>query len=77
VQASVVTLNVALEVNCALQVDSLAGLRGSDAFPSRTPLATDAPDFFGNCLVDAEGLHWQEINLRALAHSGAFLSIGT
>jgi twitching motility protein PilI len=76
-QASVVTLNSTLEVNCALQVDSLAGLRGSDAFVSRTPASLDAPDYFGNCLVDAEGLHWQEIHLRALARSAAFLSIGT
>lgn len=77
VQASVVTLNAALEVNCALQVDSLAGLRGSDAFVSHTPAAAEAPDYFGNCFVDAEGLRWQEIHLRALAQSAAFLSIGT
>lgn len=75
-QASVVTLNALLDVNCALQVDSLAGLRGSDAFASHTAAATDAPDYFGNCHVDADGQRWQEINLRALAHSAAFLSIG-
>jgi twitching motility protein PilI len=77
VTASVVTLNTALEVNCALQVDSLAGLRGSDAFTSHTPAAPDAPDYFGHCFVDTTGLRWQEIHLRALAGSAAFLSIGT
>jgi twitching motility protein PilI len=75
-QPSVVTLNVALEVNCALQVDLLAGLRGSDAFASRSAPAADAPAFFGTRFVDAAGSAWQEINLRALAQSAAFLSIG-
>jgi twitching motility protein PilI len=75
-EASVVTLNALLEVNCALQVDSLAGLRGSDAFRSTAPAAADAPAYFGNCFIDSEGSSWQEINLRALTHSPAFLSIG-
>ena len=75
-EAIVVTLNALLEVNCALHVDSLAGLRGSDAFLSSTAAAADAPAYFGNCFVDAEAQRWQEINLRALAQSPSFLSIG-
>jgi twitching motility protein PilI len=75
-QASMVTLNTSLEVNCALQVDSLAGLRGSEAFVSNTPATAQAPAYFGSCFVDAEGQGWQEIDLRALAQSAAFLSIG-
>ena len=75
-EASVVTLNTQLEVNCALQVDSLAGLRGSEAFASSVAPASDAPDYFGPCHVDPDGQRWQEINLRALAQSPAFLSIG-
>lgn len=75
-EASVVTLNAALEVNCGLQVDSLAGLRGSDAFRAGTPAAADAPAYFGTCFVDGEGNSWQEINLQALARFPAFLSIG-
>ncbi len=74
--ASVVTLNAQLEVNCALQVDSLAGLRGSDAFASNVAPAPGAPDFYGHCFVDAQGHSWQEIDLRALAQSPQFLSIG-
>ena len=74
--ASVVTLNAQLEVNCALQVDSLAGLRGSDAFASNAAPAPGAPDFFGHCFVDAQGHCWQELDLRALAQSPRFLSIG-
>lgn len=74
--SSVVTLNSALEVNCGLQVDSLAGLRGSEAFGAQEAPSAQAPDFFGNCFVDAQGQRWQEINLRALAQSPPFLSIG-
>jgi twitching motility protein PilI len=75
-EASVVTLNIQLEVNCALQVDSLAGLRGSDGFASSAAAAPGSPDYFGHCFVDAQGQRWQEINLRALAQSPTFLSIG-
>lgn len=73
--SSVVTLNPALEVNCALQVDSLAGLRGPEAFVSYEPAATDAPEFFGNQFLDSAGVRWQEINLRTLSLSPQFLSI--
>ncbi|RFO95300.1 chemotaxis protein CheW [Rhodoferax lacus] len=75
-EASVVTLNAQLEVNCGLQVDSLAGLRGSDAFASSTAAPAGAPEYFGPCHTDKEGQLWQEINLRALAQSPTFLSIG-
>jgi twitching motility protein PilI len=75
-EASVVTLNALLEVNCALQVDSLAGLRGSDAFRSTAPATPERPAFFGNCFIDSEGVSWQEVNLRALTQFPAFLSIG-
>lgn len=74
-EASVVTLNAALEVNCALQVDALAGLRGVDAFVASTPAAAEAPPYFGNCFVDAHGVSWQEINLRTLSHNPQFLNI--
>lgn len=75
-ESAVVTLHPQLEVNCALQVDSLAGLRGADAFASSSPAAAGAPDYFGPCHTDQEGQRWQEINLRALAKSATFLSIG-
>jgi twitching motility protein PilI len=74
-EPSVVTLNAALEVNCALQVDSLSGLRGADAFASSEPAAVSAPAYFGNQFMDAAGTHWQEINLRTLSQNTEFLSI--
>lgn len=74
-ESSVVTLNTALEVNCALQVDGLLGLRGAEAFASSShPLPSD-PEYFGNLFVDPEGGRWQEINLRTLSLSPQFLSI--
>lgn len=72
---SVVTLNLALEVNCALQVDGLLGLRGSDAFVSSSPPDPSAPAYFGNQFKDAAGEHWQEIDLRILSQTSQFLSI--
>jgi twitching motility protein PilI len=74
-ETSVITLNPLLEVNCAVQVDTLSGLRGSEAFTSSTPAASDAPAYFGNRFLDSASVVWQEINLRVLAQSPQFLSI--
>jgi twitching motility protein PilI len=74
-EASVVTLNAALEVNCALMVDSLAGLRHVGAFSGSEPPPEGAPPYFGNRYVDAEGSRWQEINLQQLSQMPDFLSI--
>lgn len=73
--SSVITLNPLLDVNCALQVDALSGLRGSEAFTASTAAPPDAPAYFGNCFVDSANVVWQEINLRALSQSPQFLSI--
>lgn len=72
---SVVTLNPQLEVNCALQIDSLAGLRGTDAFSASSPAPEGSPAYCGNCFVDASGATWQEINLRILSQTPQFLEI--
>ena len=74
-ELSVVTLNMALEVNSALQVDGLLGLRGADAFASSSPPDTGAPAYFGNQFVDIAGEQWQEIDLRVLSQTPQFLSI--
>ena len=74
-EPSVVTLNVALEVNCALQVDGLLGLRGTDAFASSSPADPGAPAYFGNQFLDSAGEQWQEIDLRILSQTPQFLSI--
>jgi twitching motility protein PilI len=71
-----VALNAALEVNCALLIDKLSGLRNQDAFSDFSEKAPDAPDFFGNQYVDLNGASWQEINLQLLAQQAHFLTIG-
>lgn len=74
-EASVVTLNSALEVNCALRVDSLAGLRSADAWAQTQDKPAHMPAYFGPVFVDTEGLRWQALDLRALAQTPSFLSI--
>lgn len=71
-----VSLNSALEVNCALLIDRLSGLRNQDAFSDFLEKAPDAPEFFGNQYIDLNGVSWQEINLQALTQQAHFLTIG-
>lgn len=74
-ESSVVTLNTALEVNCALMVDGLAGLRSRDAFSGMAAPVEGSPAYFGPSYIDLEGESWQEINLRSLSQLPQFLSI--
>ena len=74
-EASVVTLHTALEVNCALMVDSLAGLRNTDAFAESSGPQPDSPSYFGNRYIEPAGTVWQEINLQTLSQLSSFLSI--
>ncbi len=70
-----VSLNSAIEVNCVLLIDRLAGLRKQDAFIDFLERGADAPAFFGNRYVDLSGATWQEINLQLLAQQAHFLTI--
>lgn len=72
---SVVTFNAALEINCALLVSGLAGLRKSDVFVTAQSPPEGSPAFFGNQFVDRNGVSWQEINLQTLSQFSEFLSI--
>lgn len=74
-ESRLVALNSQLEINCALLIDRLAGLRGMDAFTSSTERPSGAPEYFGSGYTDASGAHWQEINLQALSQQPQFLSI--
>jgi len=75
-QSRLVALNELLEVNCALLVDRLVGLRGVEAFTASTAPGPDAPAWFGHAYTDAQGERWQEVNLQALSQQPQFLSIG-
>ncbi len=74
-EARLVALGAVLEVNCALRIDRLAGLRGTDAFRASAPRADTAPAWFGSRYTDPQGREWQELNLQALAREPAFLDI--
>ena len=73
--ARLVALNTALDVNCALLVDKLAGLRKQDAFSDFAARAPDAPEFFGNQYIDHSGARWQEVNLQTLSQQVHFLTV--
>lgn len=74
-ESRLVALNGALEVNSALLIDRLAGLRNQEAFDDFSHRDAEAPDFFGNRYIDKTGASWQEINLQSLALETRFLSI--
>ena len=74
-ESSLLAFNAALEVNAALMVDRLAGLRSVESFVTSEPPAADAPVFYGSVYVDAQGQRWQELNLQALSQHADFLSI--
>lgn len=75
-QSRLVSLGSDLNLNCALLVDRLAGLRSDE----QLPLAAEQPQgprprFAGALRCDETGRHWQEINLEALARQDNFLHI--
>ena len=74
-ESRLVALNAMLEVNCALLIDRLAGLRNLDGFSSSSEPPAGSPSFFGSGYTDANGAYWQEINLQALSQEPQFLSI--
>ena len=74
-ESRLIALGATLEVNCALLVDKLAGLRNAEAFTSSSEPPAGSPEFFGSGFTDAGGAHWQEINLQALSQQPQFLSI--
>jgi twitching motility protein PilI len=74
-QARVVAFNPALELNAALLIDKLAGLRHADQM---TPVAPDdqpQPAFAGGRWLDASGRLWQELRLSMLPRDEHFLRI--
>ncbi len=74
-EARFVTLNSTLEVNCAMYVDRLDGLRSTDSFTESHDPIVGSPDFFGHIYTDTSGKQWQEINLQLLAQQNSFLNI--
>ena len=79
-QARLVAFNAASDINCALWVDRLAGLKNEHQL---TPHEADAnatatgqhPSFVGQMYRDEAGFIWQELHLTELALDEAFLNI--
>jgi twitching motility protein PilI len=74
-ESMLITFNALLEINCALLVDRLAGIRNQEAFAAFSPKPSDSPEYFGNCYTDKMGVVWQEINLQLLAQQASFLTL--
>lgn len=75
-EAQLVTFNPAFEVQCALRVDRLRGLRGPEHFCGSAPAPEAAPDGFGLVLQEASGMSWQTLDLQAWSRQPRFLRIG-
>jgi twitching motility protein PilI len=73
--ARVITLNAALDINSALLVDELAGLKQLNVFARSEPSPEGAPACFGHRYTDNDGQHWQEINLQSLSRMPEFLGV--
>jgi twitching motility protein PilI len=81
-QTRLVSMNPELNINCALLVDRLVGLRGDDQLSLEPPPAVAAgtagaerPRFAGPLMRDAAGLVWQQIDLEALVKHPKFLRV--
>ncbi|WP_027016489.1 chemotaxis protein CheW [Comamonas composti] len=74
-ESSLLGLNAALEVNAALLVDKLQGLRAASDFVHAERPKETASAFLGPVHVDASGQHWQELNLQQLSQAAEFLNI--
>jgi twitching motility protein PilI len=74
-QARLVGFNPRFELNCALMVDRLSGLRSEDQLTPEHDDKTPRPGFVGLRYRDASGRLWQELNLAELAGDEAFLRI--
>jgi twitching motility protein PilI len=74
-EARLVVFNPNLELNCALQVERLAGLRNAAQLEAEAAPEGERPAFVGARYSDAAGRRWQELNLAALAADDAFMKI--
>ena len=76
-QARLVALHADLNINCALWVDRLLGLRSDDQLTAQAPppYSSPKPRFAGSTVRDAEGRSWQQLDLEALSKHPQFLQV--
>jgi twitching motility protein PilI len=76
-QSRLIAFSTTLNLNCALLVDRLAGLRGAEQMRADedAPAPGLRPAFASASWLDAAGRSWQSLDLAALARDEQFLSI--
>ena len=74
-RVQLVAFNASLELNCALLVDRLAGLRSAAQMTPEPDPHSARPDFAGALYRDAAGRRWQELRLAELARHESFLRV--
>ena len=74
-RVQLVAFNASLELNCALLVDRLAGLRSAAQMTPEPDPQSTRPDFAGPLYRDAAGRLWQELRLAELARHESFLRV--
>ena len=74
-QARLVAFNPKQEINVALLVDRLAGLRNADQLTPEAASDPAPPAFVGARYRDVAGRVWQELSLAVLARDERFLRI--
>ena len=74
-QSRLVAFNPSLELNCAVLVDRLAGLRSAEQIRIDASATAARPAFAGLAGLDAQGRRWQEIQLAALSTDPQFMKI--
>jgi len=71
-----IAFNTGLQLNAALLIDRLMGLRNAGALtPAAAPMALAKPHFVGAQMNDAQGRTWYELDLAGLVADEAFLKI--
>lgn len=75
-QCRLISFNQVLELNAALLVDELLGMRTVASFARSESVEPGGPGFFSQRYTDALGQDWHEINLQILSQQAGFLDIG-
>lgn len=73
--ARLVAFNPDLEINCALLVGRLQGLKSPEDFSEYTPVSDSTHGYLCGEYVDREGTRWKELDLELLAMLDGFLKI--
>lgn len=74
-ESRLISLHAALGINAVLWIDRLQGLRNPAMFHALGDTPAGAPAYFTRCLIDHQGLLWQELDLQMLAAEPEFLAI--